>query len=97
MKHKFFASDSLPVLSSHPTKFVKSLDTTLPEVAQGSLAGSSQIKYRRRRRNTAVLKHKIHQKCMKLTWGGEYGEPESAWEPEIMSRFSRPALTQRFF
>jgi len=67
MKLEFFASDSLPELSSHPTKFVKSLDTTLLEVAQGSPAGASQIKYRRRRRNTAVLKHKVHWNCMKLT------------------------------
>ena len=47
------------------------------------------------RENLAALKHKIHQKCMKLTWGGEYLRPVSAWEPETMSGFLYPALTQR--
>ena len=47
------------------------------------------------RENLAALKHKIHQKCMKLTWGGEYLRAVPAWEPETMSGFLYPALTQR--
>ena len=53
------------LLASHDV--FKSLGIVFPKLAQGSLAGASQIKYRRRRRNTAVLKHKVHWNCMKLT------------------------------
>lgn len=53
------------LLASHDV--FKSLGIVFPKLAQGSLAGSRQIKYRRFTRNLAVLKHKIHWNCMKLT------------------------------
>jgi len=73
------------------------LDTTLTRRAQNVSAAMSPLQHLPPRENLVALKHKIHQKCMKLKWGNEYLVTVPAWEPETLSGFFHPALTQRGF